>query len=595
MICLAAACAISLASAAVAQQEEALAYEVRIAGVTGSLKTLLERVSTLRREVEGSPRSHGALQSRIDEDLKTLTRVLRSEGYYDSRISYSLDPAQSPLRVTLNVLPGPRYMIGDIRIDITDSSPPGDVMDSLQSAMALEAGAPLKASEVITAEGRVLTALTRSGYPEAGTGARLVAIDHETRSAELVYRFTAGPRLVYGVTVYSGAESVNRGYLDKLKTWTEGEVVDQAQLDAFRRRLMQTRLMNAVRIEVAPSPDRSQAAGDEAAPAEILITLTEAPMRTISVGAGFSTTEGIGADVSWEHRNLLGAHERLTLTATGSELEQSLRADFYKPHFRRPDQALTGSLRTVRQDTDAFDSLELGGGVGLDRRLSERWSLGVSLDASISEVDDADGERTFLIGRLPVAANYDSRDNILDPTEGWFLRLATTPSLAEQDGAFFFLRNEGEMRSYQKLDDRGRIILAERVSAGSIIGADRARLPASRRFFSGGGGSVRSFGFQKAGPLDAAGDPLGGRSLFETSLELRWRVTETIGIVPFLEGGRVWEDKTPQFSDIRWGAGLGLRYHTSFAPIRVDIAFPINRRPGIDDRVQIYISLGQSF
>lgn len=594
MVCLAVGCIMAAAPARAAQQNEALTYEMRIAGVDGALRTLLERASTLRRNAGTPPRSHGALQSRIDEDLKTLTRVLRSQGYYDSRISYSLDSAQKPLGVTLNVLPGPHYMIGDIQIDITDSSPPGEVMASLRDAMALKAGAPLRAADVIAAERHILTALTRTGYPQVRTGPRLVAIDHETRSAEVVYRFTAGPRLVFDETVYRGADSVKRGYLDKLKTWTEGEVVDQTQLDAFRRRLMQTRLMNAVRIDVVPL-DRSETEGDEATPARILIALTEAPLRTISVGAGFSTTEGIGADVSWEHRNLLGAHERLTLTATGSELEQSLRADFYKPHFRRPDQALTATTRAVRQDTDAFDSLELGAGVGLDRRLSNHWTLGVSLDASISEIDDADGKRTFLIGSLPVAANYDSRDNILDPTEGWFLRLATTPSLAEQSGSFVFLRNEGELRSYQQLDERGRIILAERVTAGSIIGADRARVPASRRFFSGGGGSVRSVGFQKAGPLDDVGDPLGGRSLFETSLEFRWRVTETIGIVPFFEGGRVWEDKTPQFSDIRWGAGLGLRYHTSFAPIRVDVAFPINRRPGIDDRVQFFISLGQSF
>jgi len=578
-----------------AQERGSLAYEVRLTGVEGPLKALLERVSVLRRRAGEPPPSHGALQSRIDDDIETLARALRSEGFYDSRIGFSIDPSQSPLVVTLNVLPGPLYTIGEIEIDITDGSPPADVLDSLRSAMALQSGAPLKASAVIAAEGRILSALTGTGYPRARSGERLVAINHEARSAEVIFRYAAGPRLVFGETVYRGADSVKRGYLEKLKTWTEGDIVDQGRIDAFRRRLMQTRLMNAVRIDIAPPADPPGATGDEAAPAQILITLTEAPMRTISVGAGFSTTEGVGADVSWEHRNLLGAHERLTLTATGSELEQSLRAEFYKPHFRRPDQAFTASLRAVREDTDAFDSVELGGGVGLDRRIGQHWTLGVSLDASISEIDDSEGERTFIIGTLPVFASYDDRDDILDPTGGWFARLGVTPSLAEQSGAFFFLRSEGEVRSYQQLDERGRVILAERVSLGSITGAERDRLPASRRLFSGGGASVRSFGFQKAGPLDAEGDPLGGRSLFETSLELRWRVTESIGVVPFLEGGRVWEEKTPQFTDIRWGAGIGLRYHTSFAPIRVDIAFPVNRRAGIDDRVQFYISLGQSF
>ncbi|GER03893.1 hypothetical protein JCM17846_15750 [Iodidimonas nitroreducens] len=77
-------------------------------------------------------------------------------------------------------------------------------------------------------------------------------------------------------------------------------------------------------------------------------------------------------------------------------------------------------------------------------------------------------------------------------------------------------------------------------------------------------------------------------------MEARVKISKNIGIVPFVDVGEVTTSTTPQFEDLRWGAGIGFRYHTSFAPVRIDLATPINRRPG-DNRIQLYISLGQSF
>src|SRR3546814_10947023 len=97
------------------------------------------------------------------------------------------------------------------------------------------------------------------------------------------------------------------------------------------------------------------------------------------------------------------------------------------------------------------------------------------------------------------------------------------------------------------------------------------------------------------GPLDASGDPLGGRSQIGLGTELRARVTEDFGGVIFVEGGNVYEDPVPDFDEeILWGAGFGLRYYTGLGPIRLDLAFPINPRHE-DDFFQLYVSLGQAF
>ncbi|MCU0894555.1 MAG: BamA/TamA family outer membrane protein, partial [Rhodospirillales bacterium] len=139
-------------------------------------------------------------------------------------------------------------------------------------------------------------------------------------------------------------------------------------------------------------------------------------------------------------------------------------------------------------------------------------------------------------------------------------------------------------------------VLAGRLRAGSIAGQPRDDVPANKRFYAGGGDSIRGYKFQEVGPIDDDNDPLGGRSLFETSLELRTRVWGNLGVVSFVEGGNVFEAEYPDFADpLRWAAGGGLRYFTPIGPVRLDIAFPLNRREDIDDPFQFYIALGEAF
>ena len=120
-------------------------------------------------------------------------------------------------------------------------------------------------------------------------------------------------------------------------------------------------------------------------------------------------------------------------------------------------------------------------------------------------------------------------------------------------------------------------------------------MPADLRFYAGGGGSVRGFGYQLAGQLDDDHNPLGGRSLLELSGEVRLRLTETIGAVAFVDAGSDFSSTVPDLSEtLRVGAGPGLRYFSPIGPVRLDIGFPVNRRPS-DDAFQLYVSLGQAF
>ena len=138
-------------------------------------------------------------------------------------------------------------------------------------------------------------------------------------------------------------------------------------------------------------------------------------------------------------------------------------------------------------------------------------------------------------------------------------------------------------------------MLAGRTAVGALVGASREDVPADLRFYAGGGGSVRGFGYQLAGELDDDDKPIGGRSLLELSGEVRLRLTETIGVVAFVDAGTVYSSTVPDFSEtLRVGAGPGLRYFSPIGPIRLDVGFPLNPRNS-DDTCQLYVSLGQAF
>jgi translocation and assembly module TamA len=217
----------------------------------------------------------------------------------------------------------------------------------------------------------------------------------------------------------------------------------------------------------------------------------------------------------------------------------------------------------------------------------------VSLEQS--RIEDATGTNSFTLIGLPTTLERNTTNDLLNPTKGGKLSLSATPYTGAigSDSNFLILRLDDTM--HLPFDAAGKYVLAGRIAIGAILGATRTDIPADKRFYAGGGDTVRGYAHQSVGPLDASNDPVGGSSLIAGSIEMRARVMEDIGVVAFLDGGNVFRSELPDFGkDPLFGAGLGLRYYTPIGPLRFDLAFPLDKRPS-DDAFQIYISLGQAF
>lgn len=565
-------------------------YSVEISGFDNeNLLSLIEASSQLIALESKPPASLGGLRRRADEDVERINAALRSEGYYQGTISHSVDDTVSPVVVRIEIDPGPQTTLAAYDITYLGETVPNPVVQPSLEDLDIKIGMAARAPAIVSAQNRLIALLKERGYPAAAVQDRKTFVDVATDTMTVKLDVMAGRFANFGAVEIKGNEDVDTDYIAKLITWREDEGYDQRLVESTRRALLETGLFSGINIAAA-----GPVSVDGLLP--MAITVTEGPHRTIGFGAEYSTDTGVGGDISWAHRNFFGANETLRTSLVLSQIEQSLQADFRKPFFHRDDQAFLARVAAEREETDAFDRLGVVGYVGLERELSDIWTADAGVSAEYETIKDDQGTRNFFIVGLPVGGHRDTTDNLLNPTEGTRLDLLMTPYGVTGSEAFPFFKSEVGGSAYYAVDEDKDIILAGRAKVGSIVGASTEDLPANKRFYAGGGGSIRGYAFQLVGPLDSDDDPLGGRSLLEFSGEVRIRVTETIGVVPFVDGGTVYDSSYPDFEEtIRWAAGLGLRYFTGVGPLRLDVAFPINRRKDVDDFFQFYVSIGQAF
>ncbi|MDY7036981.1 MAG: BamA/TamA family outer membrane protein, partial [Thermodesulfobacteriota bacterium] len=196
---------------------------------------------------------------------------------------------------------------------------------------------------------------------------------------------------------------------------------------------------------------------------------------------------------------------------------------------------------------------------------------------------------------LPVHLRWDTSDHLLDPSRGGRMALHVAPFYDFREEDLFFHKGSVRLSRYMAVSEAPPVVLALGATVGLMSGAERDEIPADIRFYAGGGGSIRGYAFQSVGPTHDD-QPIGGRSLITMTAELRIKITERMGLVTFIDGGSAFESAFPDFEEtLQWGGGLGFRYFTAIGPLRLDVGIPLNRREDMDDRFQIYVSIGQAF
>lgn len=599
-----------------------VAYSVRLEGLDGieaetdtAIAAMFDDLSALEAG-DGEAANVAQLAARLTEDSALLQRMLAAQGWYEASVATRIDrsdaPSGLPLTAVLSVVPGDRFVFSDIVINAGPVEP-GDL---ISRNFALEVGEPIVADRVQGAEANVALRLPENGYPFATVGQRDILLDPDTNDGVYTLPIDLGPRARFGGIETTGDLAFDADHVAVLARFERGELYDSRDIDDLRQALVATGLFNTVSVV----PQRTgEAVGDGTEYATVLVEQDAGPPRSLAASAGFGTGQGFRLEGSWTHRNLFPPEGALIASAVAGTQEQGAGVTFRRANAGRRDRTFQLRADALRSDFAAFEAFtgQLSALISYDStpiwQKPLTYAYGIRLigtneqdfDFELGELD----RRTFFIGGLTGQLGIDRTDSLVDATRGFRVTALVEPEGSLQDGFTPYVRARLDASAYYSATDS--IVLAGRVRVGSIQGIERFDLAPSRRFYAGGGGSVRGFGFQELGPKVEIANPdfdptdpedetdptifrpIGGLSLNEVAAEVRYRFGN-FGVVGFVDAGQVYEGTTPDFSGLRYGAGIGARYYTNFGPLRFDVAVPLDRQPG-ESSIAVYVSIGQAF
>ncbi|HEY1795777.1 MAG TPA: autotransporter assembly complex family protein [Stellaceae bacterium] len=588
-------------------------YSVTI-GETGNsaLDKAMADASQLKALREKAPVAPFALISRAQADVGRLESVLQGFGYYDGKVTVTIDGrpvGDSDLPKTLEAVPsdksvavkiapeaGPLYRLGRVTID-------GKVPPDARAKLGLSEGQPAVASDVLAAGARLLTAMQEDGYALA-TVAPPDAVEHLQRHAiDVTFKAEEGRRAQIGAIKLTGLSAVDEDFVRRRLLVHSGQLYQPSKIDAARQDLASLGVFSGVSVSAGTA-----IAANGGIP--LTYAFEERPPRTVGVTGAYSTDLGGSLTTTWSHRNLFGNAEQLNLSAAATGLGGTATkglgydasAQFLKPDFLQRDQTLEFNAVALKQDLQAYNQRAETLGGAVRRKLSDEWSVSLGLTAEQETIAQEGLTRDYTLLAVPFTARYDSTgltNPLTDPTHGIRATLTATPteSFGRIASTFAILQAAGSAYvdlGHYWFGTEGRSVLALRALVGSVQGAGQFDLPPDQRFYGGGSATVRGFKYQSIGPLFSDDNPIGGTSIDAGTIEFRQRLFGDFGFAAFADAGQVSASSAPFGGTMRIGAGVGLRYYTPIGPVRLDVAVPLNTPPG-GDRFELYLGLGQAF
>ncbi|MGH7027271.1 autotransporter assembly complex protein TamA [Brevundimonas sp.] len=576
----------------------ALADEPR-AQIRGELDAdLRHQLEQAVGQVDGAPANRFEARRRARNAMESAEALLRSEGYYQPTLQDDVEGEEKPVAV-VTVTPGRRFVLSETKVNWVAPVPDAVTEETVLKEIDLTPGAPGRAADVLAAEGRIVAGLTREGYADAKAEPRRVVVDHATFTVQPNFNIASG-----ALVRLDGIQMRTRGptrpdWIARLAPWNAGDRYDPEDVAELERRLLDTGVYDGVGVTLAPL---DQITPEGLRP--VVVTLSDRPRSVLEAGTTYSTAEGAGVDVFQTRYNRFGRAATLKYGGRFASIDSRLGGEASFPHWRRAGRTLKLSAYAVNEQTDAYDRSAVALAADLSQRIGKTswFSYGLGLDAGQYTENRFDPltqapitfDRDLAIVTGRASAYMDRSNDPLDPTQGFRLSVSAQPTAVAGEDTVLFLRTEGQASGYLPLQDGARTVLAGRARLGSIIGGQELTVPSDRLFYSGGGGSVRGYSYQSINPRLPDNTPRGGLSLFETSVEVRHDIGQKFQAVAFLDAGAVGFQETPNFNNLRYGAGVGVRYKLPFGPVRADIAFPLDKREG-DSNFQLYISIGQAF
>lgn len=570
-------------------------YEVLFTGVEdASTLQLLRSASQLISLDKNPPSTAAALRRRAEADIPRFTKVLQSLAYYDSNIDLHMQLDDSPAKVIFDVQLGELFTFSSFDLISEDGSSAACACIDLKS-LEIILGTSAYPKTILHAEELLLNQLSGMGYPLASIKERSVTGDVTAQTVAVTIKIDTGPRAKFGETKITGLKDVNECYFRKKIVWREGEFFDPCKIEETVRSMEASSLFSSINVHHAESIGE-----DDFLPVEI--DVVESKHRSLGYGIGYSTMRSFGILGEYENRNERHLGERFKLT--GAIWNNLYNGSYFYlvPDWQRRNQDLIWLIQAYHEVTKGYTETFHSASLSVERQINPwlRTTHGVMFKNLVNQRSDNNG--AFNLFKLPMSVRWVDVDDPVDPSYGYTVNFKVTPSIEIFDKPFAYCINVLNVSSYLPLTPCGDVVFATRMTFGSIVGSSSREIPPSERFYAGSEETLRGYRYLTVSPL-ARGkhshrkdDPLGGRSMMIFNVELRRRISESWGMVLFYDIGNVYRSVYPRWDNKQLqAAGGGIRYHTPVGPLRLDIAFALDRRPFLDRPFEVYLSLGQTF
>lgn len=567
-------------------------------------------------------------RDQFEADLKRMVAFYTDRGFPNARVTSfdaRLSEDQTSVSISVNISEGEPLRAERIVLEGFETLPE-DHRATLETRMPLRVGQPIDRALLQATRETALDELRDHGHPYASV--RIIESPGSTDQQHvLTLRADPGPVVHHGEIEISGNRSVSDNVVRRQLTFRPGDLYELSKLRESQRKLYGLELFNFANVQPLDTEARPTVVPTR-------VTVTEGKHRRVDFGVGYGSEEKARAEVDWRHVNFFGGARTAGVRARYSGLDGGVRLNLTQPYLFSPRYSLGLSGQGWHTSQPAFTLNTRGGRATVTRQfargggpiLGGRPSMALALtyaneheDYTISNeaLEDlsfrptlialgldprfgtGSGQRSALI----LDASRNTTDNLLDAKRGYLASLHLEKAGTFLGGSYDYYELTGEGRFYQNIANA--VVFAAQVRGGSIdaAGPPETLVPFFKRYFLGGATNLRGWGRFEVAPLSGFGLPIGGTTFMNFSAEVRVPVWSAIGGVVFLDGGNVWTDEWDfNVSDLRYNAGVGLRYTTPIGPIRADLGYQLNPIEGLrvkgteqTRRFRFHFSIGQAF
>ncbi|HUF74810.1 MAG TPA: BamA/TamA family outer membrane protein [Longimicrobiales bacterium] len=547
-------------------------------GVEGEMRSNVTAALSLARSTDGTLLEESRVRLLTSRAPSEVAVALEPFGRYHTTTTTAIRHDGRRWIATVEVDPGPPVLVASVEVRVEGEGGEEEAFAGVLQRQGLSAGETLSHARYEALKAALQTTAADLGYLDASVDSALVLVDRDARRADVVLHLRTGPRFRFGSVEFQ-QDVLDSELLHRLVPFQRGAPFDASQL-----RRLQIAILDGPWFMGAEVVPRRDLAEDLEVPIEV--ALVPQPAQRYALGVGYGTDTGPRATFSTELRRLNRAGHRADAEVRGSLVERHATARYLLPVRGGPGGLLTLSAGWVdahpsTSDTETFlVSSNLG-------RVWGGWQHDVSLtlQRATYEVGVQSGVSTLFV--LGTGLSRVRTDDRLYPTRGSLVRIRARASHEEvlSDQSLFDVGAEGRLVRTVAPDLR----VITRAEIAHVFTDAFSSLPAPFRYFAGGDRSVRGFGYQALGPVDATGNVVGGETLLVTSVELDRRVLESWAVAAFVDVGNA---RSSLRDPLAAGIGAGIRWRSPVGMIRVDGAFGVSA-PGAPFR--LHLNLGPEF